>query len=544
MIHGMRLVLRLSRRGLVGWAVGIAVMVTVVVLAFAEAAPTKEGATQLAVSLEPLARSFTAILGPAERLDTAGGFLTWRLLGILSVIVSIYGILKTTRVTLTDERRGATDLALSTPVSRSALFAGQALAVFVICIGISVVGMVLGWAAALGLGVELGALLRAVGAGLSMGLVAAVWSGAAALVCQFAGRRGAGAGSVAVLLALTFVVANLGAVEDGVFRALRWLSPFTYAQYFRPLVPGGPVRIWAPFALGGLTSALWAVAGVRFVHRDLNCMGQSRGRLLGKSAPDLSWLLRGPYSRDLWAFRGQALAWAFGMSFLLGLLTWMDPVLREPLHEFIRNAGILGQIFQGLLLGDEPLAVLLFGGFTGPILSVFAVLAVMRWAEDVQRGLLAPVLATSVSRVRILLCRVMAALSALALSLVVVWGIVIAIASVRGLALPVTSLARVMAGSLLSTLVFLGLGLAVASWGRLSWGAPVAGALAAANLAFDILDQVIAVPTWLSDLSVFARVNELVREPFSLKEQGVLLVAGAVLVGLALTGFWRQDVTD
>lgn len=460
MIHGMRLVLRLSRRGLVGWAVGIAVMVAVVVLAFAEAAPTKQGATQLAVSLEPVARSFAAILGPAERLDTAGGFLTWRLLGILSVIVSIYGILKTTRVTLTDERRGVS------------------------------------------------------------------------------------AGSVAVLLALTFVVANLGAVEDGVFRALRWLSPFTYAQYFRPLVPGGPVRIWAPFALGGLTSALWAVAGVRFVHRDLNCMGQSRGRLLGKSAPDLSWLLRGPYSRDLWAFRGQALAWAFGMSFLLGLLTWMDPVLREPLHEFIRNAGILGQIFQGLLLGDEPLAVLFFGGFTGPILSVFAVLAVMRWAEDVQRGLLAPVLATSVSRVRILLCRVMAALSALALSLVVVWGIVIAIASVRGLALPVTSLARVMAGSLLSTLVFLGLGLAVASWGRLSWGAPVAGALAAANLAFDILDQVIAVPTWLSDLSVFARVNELVREPFSLKEQGVLLVAGAVLVGLALTGFWRQDVTD
>ena len=143
---------------MVGWALGSGLMVVAVLAAFRAAVPTPADAARFALTLEPFARTFQVLLGKAQALDTAGGFLTWRALGVLPVILSIYGILLATRMTLGEERRGSTDLVLSTPVSRDALVAGQGAALAVGSLAIGVGGMVVGWLGARAMGMEIGAL--------------------------------------------------------------------------------------------------------------------------------------------------------------------------------------------------------------------------------------------------------------------------------------------------------------------------------------------------------------------------------------------------
>ena len=237
MRSSLRLWLRLTWKGLLGWTLGSGVMFTVVLAAYKAAVPNPADAARFAATLEPFAKTFEVILGKAEALGTPGGFITWRLLGVLPVIVAIYAIFLATRMTLAEERRGTTDLALSTPLTRRALLAGQGLSLVVVSLVVGVGGALVGWAGARGLGIDLGGAAAAVGAGLDVGLLVLCWAAIAGLVAQYARSRSSAGAITTTLMLVAFLVTNVGEAS-GAFRMLAWLSPFTFYKQSRPLVPG------------------------------------------------------------------------------------------------------------------------------------------------------------------------------------------------------------------------------------------------------------------------------------------------------------------
>ena len=361
-------------------------------------------------------------------------------------------------------------------------------------------------------------------------------------MAQLSGSRGFAGALTSTLMVMAFMVTNLASSSDA-FEVLSWFSPFTAYKASRPLVPGEGVAAWALRALVAAAALVWLAAALVFRRRELNQSG-ARGLPGLRRGLDASRLLRGPFTRDAWALKGSGIAWAFALSGFLSLFVAIEDTLRGPLEEFLKNVGFLGELFGKNLLGDQLIGVLMFGAFVGPILSVFAILQVSRWATELGEGLFVPALSTAVSRARLMLSRVGAGLTVLIGALAVTWGIVALVALMRGVDVPGVALGRGMAAAITVVLVFLGLGLAVGSWWRASWAAPVAGALLAVSFVFDVVSQAVELPAWSTSLSVFARLGNPVLQPLTWGRHGVLLLVGLVLVGLAVAGFSRKDLAE
>ena len=539
MVDSLRFWLRRTWRATTGWTVGLALIVTALSAAFAAEVKTPADAARFEMLTLPLAKTFAPLLGPAERLDTAGGFLTWRGLGVASVVLSIFALLLASRLTLREERRGATDLVLSTPVSRQAVMASQGIVLAADCLLVGVIGLVIGWAGARASGADL-PFAAAAWAGLGLGLLALFWGAAAGLLSQFLRSRGAVGGLTAVAAIVAYLVTNMAETSGG-FGALAYLSPFTAYRASRPLVPGRAVDTGALLLLAVLDVAVWGVATAVFARRDLAVGARGRGGR-GRFGVDASRVLRGPLTRDLWSLKGIALGWGAGFSFFLVLLVATDASLRRAIQDFFAGQGALGALLGEQLLGSDPIGVLMFASFAGPVLAVFSALQVARWVGEVDEGLLTAALATPVGRARFLVSRMVAMVGAAAAALLVAWTAALITAETVGASLSPWHLARGMVAALTIVVVFGGFGLAVASLWRSSWAAPMVGALTLANFVVDLVGPLLGWPAWTAKLSLFGRLGNAVREGLVFDHQGVLLVVGIGLVAVAALGFERRDL--
>ncbi len=208
----IRLWLRRTRRSTLIWLGATSAALVVVVLAFKAEVHSGADALRFAAAAQALARTFEPLLGRAEALDTLGGFVTWRVLGVMAVLLSVFAILTTSRLTVGEERRGAADIVLATPLARRRLLTAQAL----------VLGASVSWwpcspcwwpdwsdkARGLSLG-------GAWWAGVGLALAAVFLGGATALVAQLLHSR-AGAGAVlGVLLVVSYLMTNLAVSHAG-----------------------------------------------------------------------------------------------------------------------------------------------------------------------------------------------------------------------------------------------------------------------------------------------------------------------------------------
>ena len=84
--------------------------------------------------------------------------------------------------------------------------------------------------------------------------------------------------------------------------------------------------------------------------------------------------------------------------------------------------------------------------------------------------------------------------------------------------------------------------MAVGTWVRPSWAAPVVGGLAVADFVSSLIVPLLHLPAWAAGISVFARYGDPVIEGLRWNHQGVLAGVGALLIVLAVLGFRRQDL--
>ena len=151
-------------------------------------------------------------------------------------------------------------------------------------------------------------------------------------------------------------------------------------------------------------------------------------------------------------------------------------------------------------------------------------------------------LSTALGRGRLLLSRIGAVLVAAAVAVGVASAVILTVGGLTGTPLGAAVLGRVAVGALALVLVYFSLGMAVGTWVRPSWAAPVVGGLAVADFVSSLIVPLLHLPAWAAGISVFARYGDPVIEGLRWNHQGVLAGCGGLLVVLAVLGFRRQDL--
>jgi len=252
----------------------------------------------------------TAIVGAGRRLDTIGGFVAWRMFGLLIIVGAIWGLLTATRLLRREEDTGRWELLLAGRTTRRHA-TGQAIG-----------GLAAGWAVLWALTAALTAIagLRAsVGFPVSASLFyatavtasAAMFLAVGALASQLTPTRRQANGLAAAVFGLAFLIRM---VADGVtgLAWLRWVSPLGWVENLHPLTGSAPLALLPIILLTAVTAGAAVILAGR---RDLGAAVLARRRPADASTR----LLGSPAGLVIQLERWAALAWIGGLAILAAI---------------------------------------------------------------------------------------------------------------------------------------------------------------------------------------------------------------------------------
>src|SRR3989440_2290085 len=249
--------LRDFRIAILGWGVGMGLLMYVVLVAV----PSLIATPQARASLVSLSGSFAWLAEPVK-VDTVGGYATWKY-GLTILIIAIWALIAGSRLLRGEEERGSLDALLSLPRGRVRVALEQLAAVWTALLGMGLLIGLLTFAGGKSVSADFG-LGDALLFGLNVALICGVFGSIALLLSQFTQERGTAAGWTGGLL-LFFIVLDM---VHRVIPNTEWLSrlsPVYYYNLSKPLVPGygtNPGAMLVLLALCILLSgaALWLFA--------------------------------------------------------------------------------------------------------------------------------------------------------------------------------------------------------------------------------------------------------------------------------------------
>jgi ABC-2 type transport system permease protein len=298
-----------ARSGLL-WGLIFGCYVLFQTLAYTHAYPTQAARDQMATAFQDNV-GLKALIGRSGALDTVAGYASWRLLGILSILGAIWGLLTSTRLVRGDEEAGRYELLLAGRTTRRRA-AGQSIAGLgaglVVLFALTTVGTVL-----LGrdhtVNLTLGQCLY-----FSVTLVAgaATFLAVGALTSQLAGTRLQAAGMAGTVFGVAYGLRMVADSVPGLHR-LAWLSPLGWIEQSRPLTSPQPLAL---LPVGVLILGLGAAAVYLAGTRDL---GASTLPARDSGVPHLA-LLANPVGLAVRLIRPVILGWWFAVAAVSVLL--------------------------------------------------------------------------------------------------------------------------------------------------------------------------------------------------------------------------------
>lgn len=476
------------------------------------------------------ARSFGAdksvrfFYGVPHDLLSVGGYVAWRVGGIVSIFAAMWGLLAAVRALRTEEDAGRQELVLAGAVTRRGAYLA---ALAAIAVGTTVL------AAALFLGLVAAGLPPGGSGYLALAIVSVVpvFVGVGALASQIAPTRRAALELGTAVLAVTFlvrVVADTTSLET-----LRWVTPLGWVEELRAFAEPRPLVLVLPAAV---SAALLIAAGLVSAHRDVG-VGLVRPR--DRAEPSYR-LLGSPTRHALRSERGSLAGWTLGVggfAFMLGVVSSSvsASTLPERVREELEAAGLTRVATPAGYLGFT----FLFFAFA---LSLFACSQVAAARREESEQQLEVLLALPVSRTawfggRLLLA--VACATAIALSAgVLAW---VGAASQRA---PVSLPEMLGAGTncLPTAILFLGIGaLAFALSPRA--GAGIAYGLTCLAFVWGLFGALLRAPAWVLGLSPFHRIGLVPAQSFKPADAAAMLVVGGAAALAAVFVFARRDLT-
>ena len=510
---------RTHRRGTLIWMIVLIASMVGTAASIAGLYPTPEKIHSYAQAATA-GDALVAINGRVEGIDSLGGVIADEFGFLAAFLLPLLGIGLVAQVTRSEEEAGRLETVLAGRVARQVpVLAGITLA--------SAAIFVTAVAFALGLTASGVPAARSILYAASLGTLAFVFAGLAALLAQVTQHsRGVYMWGL-LILAAAYVLRGVGDVTK---TWVTWLSPLGWAEKAAPF---GDMRWWTlliPLAVGGLLGSVAVLVAGR---RDL---GSSLIRGGAGSPRATSWL-RSPLGLATAIHRPAFLGWLAGAVILAGLMgalaqQFVDAILGNPaMAEALGVAG--AQPVDGMVaLTQLYIAIVAMG---------YAVQAVGSLRGEETAGRLEVRLSGTLSRTRWLAAHGLVILTGL-VAIVVVSSAVLAAGMAWSMGTGV-NVGRVLAAgaAYLPAELVLG-GLALALFGLRPRALPAAWAVLAIVAFIAFLGTGLKLPRWLLDLSPTTHVGN---PPLGAVEALPLVVLGAIAAVLgiaAAVGFRRRGV--
>ncbi len=536
--------LRDLRVPILAWGLGMGCLMALVLATV----PSLLATPQARASMVALGPSFAWFAEPIG-VDTPGGYATWKY-GLTILLVVIWPILAQTGLLRGAEERGSLDALLSLPRGRTrvALEVVAAIGTALLVMGLLVGFLVYAGGAKAGADFGLG---DAILFGVNLALIAGVFGAIALLISQFTWERRAAVGSTAGLL-LLFIVLDMAhrVIPNTVWLAR--LSPVYYYNLSKSLVPSHGTNVGAMLLLLALTVLLDCVAIWLFARRDIGGVVDLPAFLrLPKGTPRArysplhgDWSLRSVYSRSLSMIAVPTAWWTLGIA---GYAAWMVVVVKQTevqMSEILESSPLMRDFLKvggsDVAINSTILSAIFI--FLPLLLMAFAVTQANRWSADEDDGRLELVLSTPQPRLRVLLGRFAA--------------LVTATVAIAALTLAATALASAASGLQLNpgnlaaaTLSMIPLGLLVAALGYLLSGwlrASVETGLLSFLLVIwffiSFIGPGLSWPEATLRLSAFYYYGTPLLNGLPVLSTAAILAAAAMALGLAAVRFVRKDI--
>jgi ABC-2 type transport system permease protein len=490
---------------------------------------------QVAEQLKGLPPVFQGMLGEPIGIEHMGGFLSWRILNFLPVMVGIWSLVALSGTLAGELGRGSMDMLASAPIGRAGV-ALQKLAGYLATLGLAVALLVV----ALIVAFAMFSVLPGDAVGIDAILAHGVWlyvtilfpGTVAFALAPSLGRNGA-LGVGALVLFGSFVI-NGFASSVSAFDSLRGISYFAITAEHRPLA--GRYDWVSVGALAAVAAALLAAGVVAFARRDL--LVPSGGRF---KPPSVGLWLREPFTRAFGERLPSAIVWGLGLG-LFGL------VIATSADQFVASMGAIPQVIEMIKTVFPGQDILSTGGFMQLAFFSEAIIViglaaggfVGGWASDEGDRRLEVILGAPVSRASWALRSAVAVMGAIAvMTAVMTVGVVAGAATQAG-----NSLALVPGMAVLGLygMALAGIGLAVGGLIRPSLAAPVTIVLGLAFYLIDLIGSILDLPDFIVDLALNRHLGRPILGSYDevgLAVCALLAVGGVIACAL---GMRRRDI--
>ena len=527
--------LRDSRRAtlIIGLLLGGLVLITASQIAIEYDTALERAA--LAGQMAALPAVFQGMLGEPIRIDTLGGFLSWRTFPFITVMVGIWSIVALSGTLASELARGSLDVLAGGPISRSRL-AIQKLGSHLVALAVVVLILTVATAVSIA---TFGTLPDdPVGLDAVLGQAAWVYvatltpAAAAFAVAPFVGRSAA-IGVGALVLFLSFIVNGYGDLVP-LFDSIRGVSYFDLTAGHRPLA-----GVWDWGSIGLLSLIVAGVLGggvAAFARRDL--LVPSGGRRI---VPRLDVWISGPLTRAFGERLPAALVWGAALA-AYGLL------LATSADEFVATLGQIPQVIEMIERLFPDADILSVGGFLQLayfseaiiLVGLASAFFVAGWASDEGERRIEMILGAPVSRVAFALKSGLGVMAAIAVMIALAALGVVAGAAIQGADGFEVALGVAVLGAY--GMAVAGVGLAVGGVVRPGIAAVVVVSLTIAFYLIDLLGQILRLPDEIVGLSLNQHLGEPILgnfDPFGLAICAVMAIGG---LGVAAVGMARRDV--
>jgi ABC-2 type transport system permease protein len=526
-----------SRRTALVLGVVVAVILIVTGAAIAAEFDTAQKRLAIAAQMQALPAVFQGMLGEMIAIERLGGFLSWRTINFLPLILGIWSVVAMSGLLAGELARGSLDFVATTPRSRARLAAAK-IGGYVLALA----GTVALFAVGASVTIAAFGTLPSDPVGLDAVLAHAVWLFAMALIPgalafaagSFLGRGGALAVGGIGLFASWIVSGYASSVSF--FESLQPLSYFALTADHRPIAG---VWDWPSVALiGGIATGLLILGVAAFMRRDLVVPTGGRLRL-----PTLPIFLADPFTRGLGERLPASVLWGAGLG-LFGLIISFSvdefvealsgiPQILELIRNFFPDADILSAAgFLQLAFFSEAIL----------FVSVATAVLVAGWASDESERRLELLLSTPTGRgdwaIRSTLA-VMVGIGVMTALLIV--GVIVG-TSTQAAAGNVGTVAIGVSVLALYAMALAGIGLAVGGLVGPNLAAPVTLVVALTFFLWDLIGAIVGLPEEVLDLALNRHLGQPILGQFDWPGMAVcaILAIGGIVV--CAIGMRRRDI--
>lgn len=509
-------------------AVGFGAMVAATALTFVSTFPTEESRRQLG-QLTSASGGLSVLMGPTSAISSVGGYTFYKGYVFLTSIAAVWAVLVTTRSLRGEEDIGRWQLLLS-GATRPSRATAAVLVGLSTSVGVVTVGVVAGTAVA-GIDPDVGfSWWDSVAHGLSIGLVAAVFVGVAAVTSQLGSTRRVSTGAAMGVVAVAFVLRMVGDAGPGT-SWVRWATPLGWSELVAPMTTDDP---WPALLAALVAGALMWLAAWMARRRDV-------GDGVLRASDSASERTRGLGSIGALSLRlesGVLVAWLVGAAAMGVAFGVIARLTVEGLPE--GTAGVVESFGVGGAFVEQYFGLVML--FVAAVLALIAGGQVGAAAHEELRGRLVLVLAGPTRRstwlVGRLLIAAIAVIAAALLSGATLW----AGAASQGVdEVGLVTLLAAGANVVPVCLVALGIGAVVLAVAPRAAAASVY-VVVGWSLVIDVVASLVESLRWTRALGLFHYLGLFPAQPVDWPTIAATSIVGVGLCAVAVVLFGRRDL--